>query len=533
MKIRPEHIALVLVVLAAFFYLRLDGLPLTHPGNIKAADPFYHTMITEVILDSHQWMYYPAWLGLGRTNAVDSQPPLLYMQAAALSSWSGLPSWTTVYFIVGLFAALGIGMAFFLVQRVFNHHVALLAAFALVLPLRPFAWLYGIYIGLWIQVVSFMAVIGFVWMAVSYWQDRQRWQLWIANCAITIIMLVHPQDLIAVFPLWLALAWKAWKNPERVKHILALISISAIAFTVLLPHWIWVWGGRSGNLALGWYAPQANAFGTDYAGGLVLPEPTFFPWYVLFLGIFGLCLMLPRWKKNLPGLIGVAALLLISYVTPFVLKDPYYLLRMRALFPYVVLPAAAFAVIALLSMFRLPDLLRWISVFVIGALALTAGYIEYRDLPSQLAGEHLPLERWNAYLWIQDNTPMNATLFMLEGTSQANPTMTKRMTAQVDIQELGRKAQIYSTNQTLDDAWTVEWNAETLRDVNVQRDGVFSFSKYQEWPSAVDINDFDYVYFENLNEGIAQFNALIAQSLLNQSYRAVYQQGSIFILQRP
>ncbi|MBI4145213.1 glycosyltransferase family 39 protein [Candidatus Woesearchaeota archaeon] len=532
MKLRPEHIALALVVLAAFFYLNLDGLPLTHPGNIKAADPFYHTAATENILDTNQWLYYPAWVGFGRTNVPNVQPPLLYMQAAALSSWSGLPSWTTVYFIVGLFAALGVGMAFFLVQRVFNHQVALLAAFALVLPLRPFAWLYGIYIGLWIQVVSFMAVIGFVWMAVAYWQDKQRWQLWIANCAITIIMLVHPQDLIAVFPLWLALAWKAWKNPERIKNILALISISAIAFTVLLPHWIWVWGGRSSNLAPGWYTTQESAFGTGYSGGLVLPEPTFFPWYVLFFGIFGFCLMLPRWKKNLPWIIGIAAMLFISYVTPFVLKDPYYLLRLRALFPYIILPAAAFAIVALLSMFRLHDVLRWIAVFIVGVLALITGYVQYRELPAQLSGEHLPLERWNSYLWLQSNTAMNSTLFMLEGTSQANPTMTKRITAQVDIQELARKAQLYAINQTLDQFWTVEWNAATLRDAHIQRTGLFSFSTYPEGPSKVDINDFDYVYFENLNEGIAQFNAVIAQRLLNQSYRAVYQQGSIFILRR-
>ena len=42
----------ILVVLLFLFglttYLNLDGMPLEHPGNIKAADPFYHVTITDI-----------------------------------------------------------------------------------------------------------------------------------------------------------------------------------------------------------------------------------------------------------------------------------------------------------------------------------------------------------------------------------------------------------------------------------------------------------------------------------------------------
>ncbi|MEM4282385.1 MAG: hypothetical protein QXN89_01715, partial [Candidatus Woesearchaeota archaeon] len=105
MKLKIEWFVFAFFILAVVFYLGLDKLPLSHPGNIKAADPFYHTLMVDVILETKQWKYYPYYISYGQERAINQQPPLLYMLSAAISSVTNLPSWTVIYFFVCLSAA--------------------------------------------------------------------------------------------------------------------------------------------------------------------------------------------------------------------------------------------------------------------------------------------------------------------------------------------------------------------------------------------------------------------------------------------
>jgi hypothetical protein len=537
MEFKAEYVVLPIIIVAAFLYMGLDGLPLTHPGNIKAADPFYHALAVENIIDTHQWKYYPAWVAFGDTKAMNVQPPLLYTQAAILTTFTGLPSWTTIYFIVCLFAAFGIGIVFFIIERGFKSElVATLAVITLVLPLGLQAWFYSIYIGLWIQVVAYFFVVAFVWMCVSFLRDGHRWQLWVANACVVAIIITHPQDLIPIFPLWAVMAWKVWKKTstlkERIASFTALASFSAILFVLLLPHFIWVWGDASQSMVPGIYSPNPTYYDTSYTGGLTLPALYFFPWWVLIPSAISIIAMGIQWRK-FKGALGVISLyMFVIYATPFIFKDPYYLLRMRALQPYVMMPLVALVVVSLLSMVRLQQSLKYVSVIIVGVLLLWAGYAPYSQLQSGLAGEHITLQKWEAYQWIQKSIPVDSKILMLEGTGQANPMFTKRIAGLVEPDELIRHVQYIVKNETMPLDWTVEWNALTVRHTHVRESGFMSYVNYPEWNRTARISDFDYVYMENQNEQVANINAWFVQTLKSEGYDIVYNRNGIVVVGR-
>lgn len=529
MNAKAEWAVVPLVILAAFLYMSLDGLPLDSPSNIKAADPFYHTFAAEAIVDTGHWNHYPAWLAFGNTNGVSIQPPLLYVQDASLSKITHVPVWATMYFLVCLFMAMGIGIGYFVIQRAFNNTpIALLSAMALVLPLRPSIWLYSMFIGLWIQVISYTFVVGFIWMALRYLKERQTWMLWMANLCVVVIMACHPQDLIPIFPIWLLLAWKAWKNQKRVQQLVALISASLLLFIILLPRFIFIWGGWGGGLALGLHAPPAGAFDTSYGGGLGSPYLWFFPAYMLIIAAIGLLAMILQHRRFRNILIFIAGVALLMYGTPFIVKDPYYFLRLRALQPFLFAPLAALAVVSGLWYIRMDNRIRWAAVVVVGLVVLGVGYYDYNQLAPQLVGGHINADKWQAYQWIHANTPADSRIIMLEGTQQANPVYVKRTTAAVDFTELAKEAPHVMNNETV--VWNAPYAGDAMRSPLKLETGFLRYTLFPEPSPNATLTDFDYIYMENQNQDIATLNAKIIAGL--PGYTVVYNRAGYIILGR-
>ena len=108
-----KYIILFLFIITTILYLNINGLPLTHPGNIKAADPFTHAVLSEQIIDSQQWNYYTGLYGLNREKEVNPQPPLYYTNAAILTIFSNVPAWITIFFLVCISQAFFVIIVYF------------------------------------------------------------------------------------------------------------------------------------------------------------------------------------------------------------------------------------------------------------------------------------------------------------------------------------------------------------------------------------------------------------------------------------
>lgn len=539
LKINPEWLILALFVFGALFYASLDGLPLTHPGNLKAADPFYHAMITEGILDAKQWNHYPEYLALGQTTAMNSQPPLLYIQSAVISALSTIPSWASTYFLVALFAALSIAIMFLLVREVFdNTQIALLSAFAVVIPVASRAWLYPVYIGFWIQVVAYAFILAFVWLAIRYWKTSENWCLWIINLCIAVVILTHPQDLLVLFIPWLGIVWLIWKKnhmwKKRWQAFIALASISAVLFVILLPRFLVIW--PLGEPAIGWYGLQETFFDRSYIGGLTTPDLFFLPWWILAFAAVGLLGMLRQPKKYMPWLVTLGFFFLVTYGFPMFIKGISYYLsgRTRALTPFFILPTAAFFLVhgvlkPIERRFRIPTVLL---VLVLGLASLGYGFMESKDMRQGLAYEHLAVDKWQVFQWVHDNVPDDAKIFVLEGTGQNVHIFLKRNAALVSPNVMQANAEQILRTQTFPLEWDVEWAAETLRHTHYKQTGFLTFKKYEEWPRTVTITDFDYIMFEDLSPDVGQFNLLVIQLLAEQGYQPVYREGRFTIIEK-
>ncbi len=538
MKLRFEWLILGLIAIAGILYAGLDGLPLSHPGNLKAADPFYHAISVENILDTKQWYYYPAWIAFGDKNAVNSQPPLPYIQAALLTSLSGLPSWVTFYALVVLFAALGVGLAFLITKEIFgDNRVALLASAAAVLPVSVRAWLYPIYIGLWLQVIAFTFILAFAWLGLRYWKEGKTWQLWGLNLCTAAILLTHPQDLLFLFVPWLFIVYGIFKNnhtwPNRAKQFIALVSIAGLLLLMLLPHIFLIWAGQR-QLQFGWFGLQERYFDRSYLGALPMPDILYFPWFILVLAGIGILLTSKDRKRYAPWLLIAAYFAIITYLLPTVMPDPHYLSgRTRALSPFVMLPFAAYAaynfIILISKKIKISAILL---VMLISGASLVYGFMEYRQLKPQLQYEHLPADKWSAYQWMHSNVPEDSTIVLIEGGSQANDVFLKRFAAVVSLNELSENLVQLEKNRTLPLVWDVEWSAETLRHTHYRKTSIFGFEQYPEWSKEAKITDFDYLFLEDLNPEVARVNDVLIELFKQNNYDIVHKEGRFRVLRK-
>jgi len=253
-----KYIILFLFIITTILYLNINGLPLTHPGNIKAADPFTHAVLSEQIIDSQQWNYYTGLYGLNREKEVNPQPPLYYTNAAILTIFSNVPAWITIFFLVCISQAFFVIIVYLITNEIFNNDkIATVAAVLTMVPLPLQIWLYGVYIGLWLQVPAYFFIMSFLWLFIKYMKTKETWTLFFLGLCISSVALLHAADLIlmflpsAIIALDIFLRFvKEKKFWEFVKQGITYVLTPLITLFILLPRFLFVWGG---SFAGGWY----------------------------------------------------------------------------------------------------------------------------------------------------------------------------------------------------------------------------------------------------------------------------------------
>ncbi|MEM2131066.1 MAG: DUF6541 family protein [Candidatus Woesearchaeota archaeon] len=548
---KTELLVLLFFIIASILYLNLNGLPLNNPGNIKAADPFYHAIMVENIIDTKQWNYYDFYISLNQEKYANSQPPLYYLNAAILSTFTKLPSWITLYFFMSITLAFYIIVIYFLTKEIFeNKKIALLASLFSILPLPVNVWLYPLYIGLWLQLVSNFFILTFIWLFIRYLKNKETNILFFIGLSLIGILLVHPQDLSVLFFPSIYLAYFIFKNLNKeidfkkdfkkilkntFTNYLILGLPILIIFLILLPKFLYVWSSVGSNqFKFGFFGFRSNYFTNEYSGGLVFPLITFIPLFLIITWILAIIQIYLNKEKYKEWLFVNFYFFIITYVLLIFIEQPYYFARLRTLTPYILYPSIAYIIFYFLNL--LQEKIKQknfitISIIIIFILLMINSLPSYYALKDQLKYEHITNEKWQAYKWIQENVPKDKKILFFGGVFQSEQIFTKRITAVMDMNEyinLVKKA--IETNNT-EINFIVSHGADTLRTNKIE----VNFLKYKdanEPDKNVSLFDFDYVFFTNINQEIANANSFFINSFLKLGYEIVYNKDGFIIIKK-
>ncbi len=532
---KHELLLLLLFIIATSIRLNLNGMPLDHPGNIKAADPFYHSLTIDMILESTQWMYNSYYVSFGELKSINQQPPLAYVESAGVSSITGLPAWVTIYFIVCLFAGLRTFLMYVLSQEFFgNKSISLISAALTVIPLAPHAWLYEVYIGFWIQVIALTLLTGIIWCSIRYNRTRETWLLWVVGVCSAALIATHPQEILFLPLVFAFLTYLILKEHAsgmlKIKQLGRLCILPLMGITLLLPWFLYVWKSKGYSLQL-----NLDPFPTTYLGGITTPGLHFFPsWYLAIVGL-GLIIAIVGWKKYKPLLATTGYYGFYMFVLPYIFASPYYLGRTKTLLPILIAPFAALSIHFVLSSVEKTThtkVTRFAAISMVSLFMIAIGIPGYYELRQGIQGEHIDQEKWNALTWIHTNTQPNATVLFIEDCGQASCIYTKRITAYIEQKDLPIQAQALLNTHEFSNSTVLSWAADTLWDYSTQEKTPYHFIKLDKEKLKLKythLNDFNYIYLRNFGKEIAQFNQQLIQSFLPE-YTTQYNKGGIIIL---
>jgi hypothetical protein len=580
LRLREKHVEILIILLfalASLFYINIDKVPLSHPGNIKAADPFYHALIAEGIVETGQWNYYDVVFSTGQEKAANAQPPLYYMSSAILSVFSGVPVWSTLYILVCMAQAFLVLLIYLITFEIFGKRsLSLIAAGLIVLPIPVRIWLYGMYIGLWIQVAGYFFMLAFAWLYIRYIRKQENWILFFMGLCISSLMLLHPQDLgfliLPVAVLWLYLLYREKMNLRMLVPMGLIFGlIPLITFFTLLPRFLFVWGAQGGGqYNLGYYGFR-NLFPREYSGGMVFPDMFFLPSVFIWLFIGGLILVLvililglkkpyglpyvkpgktttlvlPRdnsiRKMLLVLIVMTAYYFAVVYLSEVFVEGPYYFARARSLQAFIIMPyialSAYFAI--QLVVYALSQANRNISrlgvEMAIGMLVVIGGIAyalpQYNALEEQMRYEHIPLWKWEAYSWIHDNTDKTETVLFFGSVFQQEFIYSKRINALFEMHEMQRLVNEYIETGVTPTDFNVQYGGATVRAILKYEKSFWEYGDFKEPQSDGSIYDFDYVIFKDISPEVAQVNRLFAQSYIDDhGFRLVYNRNGVIII---
>jgi hypothetical protein len=573
----PSILMIILFIISSLLYLNIDKLPLTHPGNLKASDPFGHTIIANDIIVTEQWNYIGQMFSLGKLNEANPQPPLLYLNSAILSIFSGLPTWVTMYFLVCISQAFFVIVIYLITKEVFeNNKTAILAAFFSILPLPISIWLYPLYVGMWIQVAAYFFLLAGIWLFIKYLKTKNNTILFLYGLVIGALILIHPTDIMLLFIPSLILGvdtiFESIKKKDLVfliKKGLIVTSLPLIAFISMASRFlfVWRWHSSADQYKPGFYGLNNyfNIVKDNPVLQRVLPPFNQIPisQIVLFLiGFVLLCVSIYMpyklfvqnnkikgkkisIKPKLIWVIFTTYYFVFVYFAEVFLYQPYYIGRMRNLQPFIIYPTLAFFVISLIKSILLGIELSikknlkykkiisytLLILFMISFVFVTKSIVEYKNTVEIGKREFLSLHEYQAYQWLQQNSEPDETLLFFGGISQNEQLYSNRPHGVITLDEYQKlltvqmEQNITQTNLTLQG-----WGGSTTR-TNIIELGFMKYKEVDEPGNNVNIQDFDYIFFQDLDETLTHVNDLFAyQYITKLGFTYVYDQNGYSIL---
>ena len=523
-----ELMAVLLFILGWALRFNIDGL-FSYPGNIKAADPMFHTNVAQSIVDSESYGQFLPYMVEGHKDIVNMYPPIDYLATAGLVKLSGAQAWNVMYLLITLFDAFGILLLFILCSRIFqSKKIGLLAAALYVMPMPLANWWYNMSIGIWNNVGGLFFFFAALWLAYEYFIEPKRWKALCLGIIIAATWLVHIAELyiVAFFvaAVGVKILLKVKPLKEKLVH-LALVSIIPLVNIVLFWPKYKVWSsfakfGFSWNLA---ELPKLSFFTTVWD----------FKIWILLLFLLGAVLLALNFRKYKLLAVSEAYLLTYLMVLPLFLSSYYFFVRQRIALPFVIAPVVALGIYFIIS--TLGKKIKINSGYLLLAVVLLLLIVpigQYISLRKDFSYQHLTPEKYSALVWIQDNTPKDAEFLFLTGYYQTSSQYSKRVGFVLDAPKLGGVVEEFGKTGELP-LMNLEDHGDTVQAMAYEK-SFFNYGLYEERDSApMNYSEFDYVVLNDFAPQIKPFNDAVIGYLENKSYAEVYKKNSIVILKRP
>jgi hypothetical protein len=502
---RKELIVIVFFILAFYIRINVNGIYLNNPGNLKAADAIYHSLMAEGIAEGYPIAEQAPYMAQNLEHVINIVPPHTGTITGALIALTGQASWNLYNIVICLLSAFSVLIIYLLGKHVFNEEIGLLASGLMIIPFNFGKWYYLLSIGIWPNSAVFTFLLFSVLLAYLYHETRKEIYLFLTGITAAAVFQTHFSELLLIFLPFLYLVFLI--VIEKKNLVTKLAYLGALPFLVLLisiPNLLSWDVGSASTFALNFgldipdYIPQVGDFGIVYG----------------LLSLYALVQIFLNRKKYSLFIIYILFLAVFLYILPYFLSNPYYMtLRPRDFTLFFLVILSSYAVYHLLKIV-IPQKYHLTSILALIFIATILAYPKYAEFSKQVDYQNIPEIRYEAYRWIIENTPDESFIYYYAMAGQKIENMMKRPGFTVDFSKLSATLSRHNLSQGFPLEYEGEWYQASSVDPSY-RTGLFSFEKYpyKETPSVLDL---DYIYFENSNEQIAQLNYAVAQYLIDE-----------------
>jgi hypothetical protein len=536
-QLKTYYLVLIFFFIGLFLRLSINGFNVPYPGNLKSVDSFLHSINTAWIIESHQITRAAPFLSNGHVDVVFFQPPLLYLNPAALSFWTGLEAYNSIWFYAVLVSTLPILLFYVIGEKIFNSKKAGILSSALyIIPASSLsypsvfqlAWIYPVYIGLWNLVIGKTLFLTQLWLLWEVWKKPRYWTSLLLGIVTGAQILSHiPETLLASGLIIMVYGKILLRNfKKNLIHFFLFILPAGLSFFTFLPKLLGVWL-KTKPVSLK-ENPDGLIESLDLIRILWLP--------ILILFITGIIFLLKK-RENRYWLFVNAYFFLWLGLIPVFFKNQEYFEKLRFLAPLVVFPIASVGGVWLINFISKrisssklePTNNRLLLIFLIGGI-IAGGMGQYSPTKQRMGGEEMTIEKYEAMLWLQENSPENSKVLLLNGFHIASGVYSKRLTFQRDWIEYTDEIKSFHAAKNITSLFNGRW-LEEMHNLPYEK-SFFSYGYHKLPSSQVEADTFDYIVMWDVNGEAKAYNKAQQNMFEKKGFISAYNKGGMIILEK-
>lgn len=551
-RISIAEVAILVVALTLILYLG-PGAASDHrlkhdsPTGYGASDSFQHQARSEAIKGMGQYRNEAPYIVAGLTNVVGFYPPITYHITVLFSYLSGLETYDSLFFIIGLALA-----ASALVIYHFTKNLGKAAA-VLALPLtllvatgKPFLGM--VTFGQMPFALSSLFLVAAAWAITKLELPRIYF---LAAVFIAGTIMTHTSEtlffgIIVAAALLLAAVSRVLK--EKLNGVKALLQensklLAALAVAALMAVYFWpiflkIW------LKLQPYRFSVESASASFPAATVFPTDFGFMLAAILIGLAAAILFFIQKRNELGKLLKSPELFTLAFSTYMIVAGlgTYFGFGLRSFqtrlfWPITLAPLAGFGIYQLLRII-LKAAKAKVSAFTVAvavaAVLSTAVLAAYYTAPS---GGSMDKDHWEPMRWIAENTPKDAQVFMLfsyvyrQTSSTYN---TERVNYFLELPDFASLINGYAQKNSFDRIVRVTVPSDSGAEFPYRK-GLLSFGQLNNSTMTgrmVDICSADY-YVADLASPEQQLNQatmLLVQKFVAANLTVVYQNPAVIVL---
>ncbi len=551
-KISVAEVAILAIVFTLILYLgpaAASGHMIRHdhPVGYGASDSFQHQSRSEAIKGMGQYRTEAPYIVAGLRNVVGFYPPITYHATVLFSHLSGLETYDSLFFIIGLALAASALVAYHLTKSLGK------AAAVLALPLtllvatgKPFLGM--VTFGQMPFALSSLFLVATAW-AITKLELPKSYFLVAIFFAGTIM--THTSEtlfLTIMFAIALLPAVISRLVNRKLSGIKPLLQenrklIIAFMIAALIAIYFWpiflkIW------LRLQPYRFSVESTSASFPAATVYPTDFGFMLIAIIIGLAAAAMFLIQKRDELGKLLQSPELFTVAFSAYMLLAGfgTYFGFGLRSFqtrlfWPITLAPLAGFGIYQLLRMIlKLAN--KGISAFAVAVavaavLSVAVVALKYSEpSPGIMDSDH-----WEPMQWIAENTPKDAQVFMLYSYvyGQTSATYnTERVNYFLELPDFAKLINGYSQNKVFDRMVRVTVPSDSGAEFPYRK-GLLSFGQLNNETMTgrtVDICSADYYVADRAfaQEQLVQATTLLVQKFAAANMTVVYQNPAVVVL---